>query len=309
MTLLSVRALRAEGCELPVEILIPTMEEYELELCSRIFPAMNARCIYLPMQFKGEQLSATKLEFSGYQYKCLAILLSSFENVLLLDSDNVAAYAPDHLFKHEPFLSKGLIVWPDFWKRSTSPDYFKIANIQLSQSELYPKYDEKYGEYRPQEYELPLDLDKIPLHDRVGAMPDPSSESGQLMISKRTHMKQLLLALYYNYYGPTHYYPLFSQGAAGEGDKETFLAATIVTKKVFIRLENSWMLWVTYVTGILMVMGWVNSIQCRITNGSKRKKSSVLNSRAMNTLKLLTSLENQRCYLSTPTTLNSILGS
>lgn len=236
LTLLSVRALRAEGCELPVEILIPTMEEYELELCSRIFPAMNARCIYLPMQFKGEQLSATKLEFSGYQYKCLAILLSSFENVLLLDSDNVAAYAPDHLFKHEPFLSKGLIVWPDFWKRSTSPDYFKIANIQLSQSELYPKYDEKYGEYRPQEYELPLDLDKIPLHDRVGAMPDPSSESGQLMISKRTHMKQLLLALYYNYYGPTHYYPLFSQGAAGEGDKETFLAATIVTKKSFYQV-------------------------------------------------------------------------
>lgn len=230
LTLLSIRALRAEGCLLPIEILIPTIDEYELELCSRVFPAMNARCIYLPMQFRGEQLSATKLEFSGYQYKCLAILLSSFENVLLLDSDNVAAYAPDHLFNKEPFVSTGLIVWPDFWKRSTSPDYFKIANVKLSQTELLPRYDEVYGEYHPQTYQEPLDLDNTPLHERVGAIPEPSSESGQLMISKKTHMKELLLALYYNYYGPSHYYPLFSQGAQGEGDKETFLAATIVTK-------------------------------------------------------------------------------
>lgn len=236
LVLLSIRALRAEGCVLPVEILIPTIDEYELELCSRVFPHMNARCIYLPMQFKGEQLTASKLEFSGYQYKCLAILLSSFENVLLLDSDNVAAYAPDHLFKKEPFISTGLIVWPDFWRRSTSPDYFKIAGVKLSQTELLPQYDEVYGEYHPQTYEQPLDLDKTPLHERLGGIPEPSSESGQLMISKKTHMKELLLALYYNYYGPSHYYPLFSQGAQGEGDKETFLAATIVTKKPYYQV-------------------------------------------------------------------------
>lgn len=236
LTLLSIRALRAEGCLLPIEVLIPTIEEYELQLCSRILPLMNARCIYLPMQFKGEQLSATKLEFSGYQYKCLAILLSSFDNVLLLDSDNVAAYSPDHLFKQEPFTSKGLIVWPDFWKRTTAPDYYKIANIQLSQTEVLPRYDERYGEYMPQQPEEPLNLDNVPLHERLGAIPEPSSESGQLMISKKTHMKALLLALYYNFYGPSHYYPLFSQGASGEGDKETFLAATVVTKNTFYQV-------------------------------------------------------------------------
>lgn len=31
--------------------------------------------------------------------------------------------------------------------------------------------------------------------------------------------------MYYNTYGPDYYYPLLSQGAAGEGDKETFIAA------------------------------------------------------------------------------------
>lgn len=236
LTLLSIRALRSEGCQLPIEVLIPTLEEYELELCSRIFPAMNARCIYLPTLLQGDSLSATKLAFKGYQYKSLAILLSSFDNVLLLDSDNVAAYAPDHLFHNEPFLSKGLIVWPDFWKRSTSPDYFKIAGSFISKTDTYPTYDEKFGEYRQQNTDGNIDLDKTPLHERVGTIPDPSSESGQLMISKRTHMKELLLALYYNTYGPSHYYPLFSQGAPGEGDKETFLAATIVTKKPFYQV-------------------------------------------------------------------------
>ena len=31
--------------------------------------------------------------------------------------------------------------------------------------------------------------------------------------------------IYYNYYGPSHYYKLLSQGAVGEGDKETYIAA------------------------------------------------------------------------------------
>lgn len=238
LALLSIRTLRSAGCQLPIEVLIPTLEEYELELCSRIFPAMNARCIFLPTLLQGDSLTTTKLEFKGYQYKSLAIMLSSFENVLLLDSDNVPAYAPDYLFNKDPFLSKGLIVWPDFWKRSTSPDYFKIAGVSVSKTELLPTYDERYGEYRKQQIEGDLDLDKIPLHERLGAIPDPSSESGQLMISKRTHMKELLLALYYNSYGPSHYYPLFSQGAPGEGDKETFLAATIITKKLYYQVSK-----------------------------------------------------------------------
>lgn len=46
-----------------------------------------------------------------------------------------------------------------------------------------------------------------------------------MMIDKEKHFRSLVLAMYYNYYGPNYYYPLLSQGAAGEGDKETFIAA------------------------------------------------------------------------------------
>ena len=45
------------------------------------------------------------------------------------------------------------------------------------------------------------------------------------MIRKSDHLGTILLSLYYNVNGPSWYYPIFSQKASGEGDKETFIAA------------------------------------------------------------------------------------
>lgn len=235
LALLSIKGLRAAGSQMPVELLVPTLEEYEVELCGRILPSMNAKCIFLPDALFGK--SKPTLHFKGYQYKLLAVLLLSFENVLLLDSDNVPVYSPDHLFRKEPFVSKGLIVWPDFWRRSTSVDYYKIAGLAVLKTELLPRYDEHTHEYVPQPNK-PKNLDEVPFHERLGAIPDPLLELGQLMMLKRTHMKALLLALYYNSYGPSHYYPLLSQGAQGEGDKETFLAATLVTQRPYYQVAR-----------------------------------------------------------------------
>lgn len=239
LTLLSIKLIRALGSDLPIEVLIPHLNEYEADLCARVFPALNARCIYLPhVLSEGEAgTSVSKFEFKGYQYKALAILVLSFENVLLLDSDNIPVHPPDHLFTQEPFTTHGLIVWPDFWKRATSPDYYRIAGISVSPTALLPTYDEVKGTYEEGPFSVE-DLSQTPLHQRKGAIPDPTSELGQLMILKKTHMSALLLALYYNLYGPTHFYPLFSQGSDGEGDKETFLAATCALGKPFYQVSK-----------------------------------------------------------------------
>lgn len=241
LTLLSIKSIRAMGSDLPIEVLIPTLDEYEPELCARVFPALNARCIYLPYALNDQKEDSyiSKFTFKGYQYKALAILLLSFENVLLLDSDNVPVRHPDNLFEDESFKSNGLIVWPDFWKRTTSPNYYKIAGISLSTKKLYDRYNAEAGAYEKLDDSVKkLDVKDLPLHLREGAIPDPSSESGQLMISKKTHIRPLLLALYYNLFGPTHFYPLFSQGSPGEGDKETFIAATVALKKPFHQVAH-----------------------------------------------------------------------
>ncbi|CUM64253.1 uncharacterized protein PRCAT00001850001 [Priceomyces carsonii] len=240
LTLLSVKSIRALGCTLPIEILIPTIDEYEPDLCARVFPALNAKCIYLPTALYDPKKNSAipNFEFKGYQYKALAILVLSFENVLFLDSDNIPVSRPDDLFTQEPFTSRGLIVWPDFWKRATSPYYYQIAGMKLGKN-LLPRYNEVSGDY--EEVSSPYSTNnwkKFPLHQREGSIPDPTSESGQLMINKATHIKALLLALYYNLYGPTHFYPLFSQGSDGEGDKETFLAATCALKKPYYQVSK-----------------------------------------------------------------------
>lgn len=217
LTLLSIKSLRSLGSTLPVEVLIPTEDEYEEDLCTRIFPALDAKCILLSHAL-GEDAMA-KFTFKGYQYKALALIVSSFENVLLLDSDNIPVHAPDYLFDNEPFISSGLITWPDFWRRATSPHYYDIAGIKVRKQRVRFGYEDR-----------DKDATEVSFHDRKGAIPDPTTESGQLMISKTTHARELFLALYYNLYGPDYYYPLFSQGSDGEGDKETFLAATVALK-------------------------------------------------------------------------------
>ncbi|ROW01340.1 hypothetical protein VMCG_05949 [Cytospora schulzeri] len=129
-------------------------------------------------------------KITHFQFKIFAILLSSFSDVLWLDADNFPLHDTAPLFKSDPFQENGLITWPDLWQTSVSPAYYLIASRTST-----------------------------PVSARA------STESGQLLISKVKHWKTLLLAAYYNYYGPGYYYPILCQGGTGCGDKETFLPA------------------------------------------------------------------------------------
>ncbi len=225
MALMSVKSLRNIGSELPVEVMIPNQADYEADLCENVLPSLNAKCLYLPEILGNETYSM--LKFGGYQYKSLALLVSSFKNVLLLDADNLAAYVPDVIFRSEPFKSKGMIVWPDFWKRSTSPDFYNITGIEVSSDErVLPGFTENDKKY-------------LPLHHMKGSLLDPTSESGQFILNKETHLHDMFLALYYNSYGPKYYYPLLSQGVVGEGDKETFLAASVALQNTYFQVRRS----------------------------------------------------------------------
>ncbi|KAG5358366.1 Alpha-1,2-mannosyltransferase MNN21 [Yarrowia sp. B02] len=209
----SLRMLRRTGCTLPVEVFLANQEEYEVQLCEEIFPALGAQCRVLPDVLGKAALRNFPLK--GYQFKILSALASSFEHVLLLDADNVAIKDPSVVFKSDVYRDYGYILWPDYWERSTHPEFFNIAGTEL-------------GDVRD---DMPRDDNPPKLADRLGAMSNPSTESGQVFVNKSAKFKALLLATYYNLNGPRYYYPLFSQGMMGEGDKETFLAAAVVLKE------------------------------------------------------------------------------
>lgn len=216
LVLLSIKILRENGSRLPVEVIIPYKNDYDIQFCDRVLPTLNGKCKlmtdYLPQTFVDK--------ISGFQLKNIALLISSFERILYLDADNIPIRNPDVLFTNAPFTTKHLVVWPDLWRRSTSPHYYTIAGIEVDSNfkvrNSYVDGDER-GKYTDSMY--------YSYHDCKGSIPEASSETGQLLINKKIHFQTLILAMYYNYYGPDYYYPLFSQGAAGEGDKETFIAA------------------------------------------------------------------------------------
>ena len=198
---ISLRMLRRTGTTLPVEVFLADHDEYEEHICEEVLPSLNATCVIMD-----DILSSVPhdVEITKYQFKVFAMIFSSFENILFLDADAFPIHNPEELFSSQLFKDHGLISWPDFWASSTSEYYYTISQQKI------PSMGER-----------------------------ASSETGELLISKKTHQRFLLLATYYNYYGPTHYYPLLSQGSPGEGDKDTFLPAASVFNQTFYATSKS----------------------------------------------------------------------
>lgn len=138
-----------------------------------------------------------------YQLKAFAVLFSSFEDIVWMDADCFPLGKPEELLDSEPFTSSGLVTWPDFWGSSISPLYYKISHQEVP-----------------------------PMTTRQ------SSETGIFLVSKKTHLVPLMLAAYYNFYGPSHYFRLFTQGGPGEGDKETFLQAAMAVGAPFYAVSE-----------------------------------------------------------------------
>jgi len=200
--IVSLRILRQSGSKLPIEVFLNDGREYmrNRRYCEDVLPELNARCRLFSDVMAGAPFI---IDIKSYQCKVFAMLFSSFEDLLFLDSDSFPVRNPDDFLFLDPFRWSGLVIWPDFWESTASQSFFDIASINAP-----------------------------PLFVR------PSSESGQLLISKRTHSAALVLAAYYNYYGPNYYYPLLSQGGPGQGDKETFLHAAMALDLPFYDVKS-----------------------------------------------------------------------
>ncbi|KAH3687147.1 hypothetical protein WICPIJ_001862 [Wickerhamomyces pijperi] len=248
LTIQIVEQLRHNNNTLPIEIFIGSKDEYDSVFCEDVVGKFqDVRCVVFEDEFGGlsptevfyPDQSATEsegellqVEISGFQYKMLALMVSRFEDVLLLDADNSPLFDVEPLFQSKVYKEKGLVVWPDPWARTTHPSFYDIAGVQIS-NQIVRGYDYNV--------ELPLDFDydtQATFHDLNGTLPNPTAESGMMLVSKTRHLKTLLLSLYYNIYGPGLYYSLLTQGGAGEGDKETFLASAFVLGEPYHQVQS-----------------------------------------------------------------------
>lgn len=188
--LVTLRMIRRTGSTLPVEVFLNQWDEYEPYICEVVLPPLNARCRVIEEVVSNSGESHRSIDIQHFQIKSIAMLFSSFETFIWLDADCVPLYDPAILLDSAPFTLTGLVSWPDFWAETVSPLYLNISR----------------------QPELPMTARQ-------------ATESGLLMMSKKRHFLSLLLAVYYNYYGPDRYYEILSQGGVGAGDKDTFLHA------------------------------------------------------------------------------------
>ena len=198
--IISLRMLRKIGCQLPMEVFLSTQRDWEPYICNTVLPSLNARCI---VQSPHLRTTAKNEPPSRYQSKIVSILSSTFSEVLFLDADCFPVTDPTKVFTTAPFTTTGLVTFPDYWATTASPIYYSITQTP------FPALDNHQ-----------------------------TTESGQLFISKPQHEQSLLLALYYNHFGKKFYYPLLSQGAAGEGDKDTFLAAASFYNESYYQVHS-----------------------------------------------------------------------
>lgn len=119
-----IKMLRKLGCTLPIELWQLRASEISADYREAISPlgvtivsAAEVRRKH-PVRHLG-----------GWELKPYAILHSSFEQVLLLDADNVPVVNPEFLFDSSHFQSTGAIFWPDFNKLSPDRAIWRICKV------------------------------------------------------------------------------------------------------------------------------------------------------------------------------------
>ena len=164
----SIRLLRHHGCNLPVEVWVRSAEwpsRPQLALLEEMGSSVrdiDAVAATFPLMRKGLSPRADEKPFI---VKHIALIASSFREVLLLDADNMAARDPTFLFSSPEFVDTGFVMWPDFW--------------------LFPR--------GPADIRAIFDL---PQH-RSDRLPDERTvESGQLLVDKARAWPGLMLATY-----------------------------------------------------------------------------------------------------------------
>jgi alpha 1,2-mannosyltransferase len=100
--LVSIRMLRRTNSTLPVEVFMPTPEDYDEHTCKVVLPSLNAKCVAIP-RYEG-------IHIEQYQYKIFAVLLSSFEDVLFLDADNFPIVDPTEFIDSQPYRKTGYVL-------------------------------------------------------------------------------------------------------------------------------------------------------------------------------------------------------
>jgi hypothetical protein len=157
----AVNMLRRVGCRLPVECWHLGQREFDAKWAELVGP-LGATCVdAVEVSRRRPQTWLQRHErLHGWELKPYAILHSRFQEVLLLDADNVPVLDPAELFETAEFRRCGAIFWPDYGRLAPDRPAWKV-----------------FG--------------NVPYRD------EPEFESGQIVLDKRACWQCLVLCHWY----------------------------------------------------------------------------------------------------------------
>lgn len=116
-----IHSLRSSGCQLPVEIFYLRDELDEGHSLTK--ELLNLGNVSLRV--------VEDTRYFRYYSKIYAVIHSSFNDILLLDTDNIVARNPEYLFDTQEYKTKGAVFWPDHWHSGHSP-LFNLDHTSLT---------------------------------------------------------------------------------------------------------------------------------------------------------------------------------
>lgn len=169
--LMAVASLRLVGCRLPVELWHNNDSRLEGQAAAALAAAEG-----LNVALRNVLAVSGSGSTEGFQLVTFVLMHSTFEEVLLVDSDNVFVSDPSLLFETAAYRDAGAVFWPDWAFLSLTNPFWKIVDRE--------------------------------------AVPMRCIETGQMMFHRGRHWRSLALAHYFNARGPEGYY-LWSWGDTG----------------------------------------------------------------------------------------------
>jgi hypothetical protein len=161
-----IRLLRHLGCDLPVELWHLDGSEMPDAWRAAVEP-WGVKCV----NAADVRVAHPARSLGGWELKPYAMLHSAFEQVLLLDADNVPVREPSYLFDSPQFRRTGAVFWPDGDRFPADHPVWGICGV--------PYVDE------------------------------PQFESGQVLVDKRRCWRALQLTTYLNDYSDFYYEHLY----------------------------------------------------------------------------------------------------
>lgn len=158
-----INMIRRLGCTLPIELWFQGPEELDQRM-AQLLQSLGVRCV----DAKEVEKRFPRRCPGGWELKSYAIIHSSFEEVLLLDADNVPCRNPAFLFDETEYRRTGSIFWPDYGSLGPDRAIWSICDIDYREESEF--------------------------------------ESGQMLINKRTCWKPLALTFWFNEHSDFFYY-------------------------------------------------------------------------------------------------------